>query len=183
MTFPDLGCRCGTSWELASREESLALAITLRAAPARTKVVNLLFGQLPRGELHFHAMNGALRCPGHNRPTINLLSYRNVAGEQVATQIGSYAIASIFTKVAVLAPSACGRSQRKREFPDGVGGIRNIPGHDMTEMRRWKKSSNTDVHLDRCDCGSLAFPNLRSRPDATHRASPGDASSPVRIQK
>jgi hypothetical protein len=88
MTYADLGCRSGTSWQLASREESLALAITMRAAPSWTEVVNLLFGQLPRSELHFYAMNGALRGPGHNRPIINLLSYRNVAGEQVATQTG-----------------------------------------------------------------------------------------------
>jgi len=88
MTYADLGCRSGTSWQLASREESLALAITMHAAPSRTEVVNLLFGQLPRGELHFSIVNGALRSPGHNRPIINLLSYRNVAGEQVATQTG-----------------------------------------------------------------------------------------------
>ena len=56
----------------------------MHAAPSRTEVVNLLLGQLPRGELHFYTMDGALRGPGHNWPIINLLSYRNVAREQVA---------------------------------------------------------------------------------------------------
>jgi len=123
----------------------------LHAAPSRTELVKLLFGQLPCGELHFHAMNGALRCPGHNRPIINLLSYRNVAGEQVATQIGSYAIASIFTKVAVLAPSACGRSQRKREFPDGVGRIRNKPQGAFWRFRSsaQQRKSNHQLILSR----------------------------------
>jgi hypothetical protein len=83
MTYADLSCRSGTSWQFASREESLTLAITLHAAPLRTEMVHLLFGQLPRGELHFYLVNGALRDPGHNRAIINLLPYRNVAGEQV----------------------------------------------------------------------------------------------------
>jgi len=83
LIYADLGCRSGTNWQLASREESLALAITMHAAPSRTEVVNLLFGQLPRGELHFYLVLGAFRGPGHNRPIINLLSSRNVAGEQV----------------------------------------------------------------------------------------------------
>src|SRR6185312_9250742 len=40
LIYADLGCRSGTNWQLASREESLALAITMHAAPSRTEVVN-----------------------------------------------------------------------------------------------------------------------------------------------
>jgi len=73
------------NWKVGSREVSVTFSITLHAAPLRTEMVHLLFGQLSPGELHFYLVNGALRDRGHNRPIINLLSYRNVAGEQVAT--------------------------------------------------------------------------------------------------